>query len=1687
MDTKTNEEVVKEIVDKRGKVDIQTEMNDLFGNYNPEIQEVSDDFSFSTPSSDVMYANRKGTLLGKYENYIGGTNNEDRLARQQGFGEKVWNGVVKNTAKAGIYAAQTAVSLTYGVATAITEGRLSALFDNDLAYALDDGVTALETNFAHYYSDEEKSRSILGSLVTANFWFDQVGDGLAFIGGAILPSVILAPISGGASLAGVAPGVGRAVGTAAYKSAFKKALGKGLEKGLEKTAAEKAGMSALRAGVRRGAKFGEGIADTGRTAKYIAQSTFFEAGMEARHAMKNAMEEFSLTYQDENDGKLPGIEEISEYYKDVESMGMGVFWGNAALLSVTNIPMLGGAFGLNKIGLMSGAKESMNKFGNRIIGLGVRDAKKGGRELIKATKAQKALGTGYKVLKKPIAEGTEEMQQDVITKAGELYLASKYDDNADVISIAESYFSALGDTYTSKEGWGAFAVGAAVGFIGGVIPAGAGRLTRNRVDAFEGFGKTSYSAVSKQVEEAYGVVQQYETENFRKFNRANSVANLVDTGIPSDSDVITTMGYIQAAEKLKGFSDMRKDYFAAVDGIEIPADVRTDFGIESEEQVKKYKEGLKKNFDNQYDLYQKGVEFANGLGLENLNIQEGNIAEMKDAVTMMTMLGGENGTVANEYSAVIAKMTGETGTANAVKYQDEVISPRLKDTKKKYRRINDRIKAVTAEMIRVGNEVGTAETPEKQQELAKKQRLLVSKLSELREERDALAEIATDEIRNVSTKFGINKGQETLPDISEIIEQEDALEGFIKSLEVGGRKGDAVSLKYMLEQYKNHAIAAAELDIFTQRMLGDNYFKSDGGKKLMKSWLGDEYKDRKSFTDFVEKNEVAFEKVFGTYNLTSEQIAEDIENNKDLSDREKFKLEAVFRSRIAAESLRTSAFNASELITPTNEEVIPTDMDNVTRITAKSRTKVQGDTVTLGRKVTLDPTKSSPEQLRDYINEVSEQIDEIGGKPLGDQVKEIADKRKELRRLQADLVELDTTEGIEESVIEFGREQVQELESEIDELEAPLQFINSKDFETYSKLYKNKERTEDEQAQFEELSEQMDNWAHIAGTVTDGVQLTDVIDQLLNIEETETVKDSVTTEVTTEEVSQAEKSISTFNNYDVALNQSAVTAVRNKDGSMDVAGITKEGLADIVGEEIANKVGEHETKNTLIIPSDVILEINAQKRLVITDAIDGNPSVFSIVYETITGLDGTPQTRPLESDYIVDSTQEGVNDFGINEEALYAVKEGDELGFKVDDESEYNKNLLDEASEEMNLEVPLSEQEKDKLVKENTEERINSEESIKVTQKKIQEAVANGKATKRLEKKIADRKKVIEAQERAKVDKIKPKKPTQLSKETKEKLRNTLRIYVVNKEGQQVNVLKGIRPTSEQAENQTKEKFEALRAEITDNLEAIVSAYYAGESVEIASKVTAGRVFPGQLNLNLTQTETGVAREIKTFDKAMTDKIDDIGYVENGELKTKNGTKVDETLFLGKTIENSKGTEGKTPFVVFQRGGRRIAYPVKVSRKAPPVTSEQVTAVFNNQTLTDVQKAMEVNKLLAQAGFDLSESNNALVVLREGTLTEESIQAVTDKLSSKDYISSVDGWTSKQTTIEQDLSGNASIDIDTSRPFLSPKLQMDLSSIKVAEKVKTDVAKKKNSKTAVLGSDPRSRVRSKQAQDKMCD
>lgn len=1046
----TNEEVRTALTEKRNATSLSDRINSELGSVDLNIEKTVQDFGFTVPTYMVADVDRKGIIKPKYKNYVGGYGNENRLALQQGSGEKAFNGVVKFLAKSGLRAVGAIGTLTYGIGQAIADRDFRSITDNDLNRAIDDAEAALDRNFAHYYSDEELSRSILGKLGTANFWFDQVGDGLAFVAGALLPEVALTVATGGVGGISLAGSLARIGGRSALRrtagataGAFGRSGSSGLANALTKSSLRKAttaevrgltamsplrssvdqaGMSVLREAVRRGASrgaaIGRGLDATGRLGRYIGMGAFHEAGIESRHSFKEIMDEFTFTFL-EKEGRLPTLEEIREYSSIAEKATNNVFWGNVALLSVTNIPMLGKAYGLGSSGFLKETSRSFKSAGNRILGLEPKIVKGVAQEL-KPTRFQKVIGNVYKIGSKPIAEGIEEMSQGFMSGAGEKYVEAKYNGN-DSYTFLQGLKEIIPESLSTQEAWEEFTIGAVIGLLGGNLTKAGGVLAGKDMGGNWGIaglgGSESYAAAVERVNKLTEL-QRKSYNAFTSMNRANSVLQFNKTGESEViQDVVGDFEFFKGHEGLMSFEEMQKNYNTAVDMIEFTEEMKEEAGFATSEDVYAYKKSLKESFKERYNLYKDGQAFADNLGIGFL--KAGNQREVRDALAFQYMVGGRYNENAKNIAKTIARVTGIDGAFDALKFYDGAITERLQSLKSKYSELTEKRDATRKELVtqtqlldEAKNNLESARVAEKAEDIKKytdrvallnnNRTVLVSTLQQLESETNSVRSLANEEIKAVSERF-TDVSESPAPTIDDLLRSTKALEDYIAALNVSGKEGDAKVLMSLIEQYKVYGTMAFEADNFTQRMIASDFFSSREGEQTLKRIVGDEYKNRTEFREFLNSEEELFHKKFGFDELTPDQVVDRIENFDELSDREKFKVESLIRMGLATDL----AFVAGEVLADnvnksvnTDVSVVPeTDTSAIDAVNDVLTERIQGDTVFGTTAVFDESNPNRVEALRAYINQLVEQINLIKTKGLGDKALELGVLKQKIQRL----------------------------------------------------------------------------------------------------------------------------------------------------------------------------------------------------------------------------------------------------------------------------------------------------------------------------------------------------------------------------------------------------------------------------------------------------------------------------------------------------------------------------------------------------------------------------------------------------------------------------------------------------------------------------------------------------------------
>ena len=1043
----TNEDIKLKIeADKRRQSLEGTPYSKDFRNSMSDIR----DISYTTGFSQLYDKTWDGDYEMKYKNYLGLENNEDRLARQQSAWEQVGNGLSKNLMKTGLYALDGINTFTYGLYSAIKDGEIKSLWNNDVSNYLDDQAKRLDRNFANYYTNEEKSKGFLGRLWEnpANFLANDVAGGLAFVGGAVLPELALGVLTGGASIAPSLAKFGAKVG-------LKKAFGmadniaegvarEGIEAGVTRTASEIASQEA-RSGLRglvRGSNVGNTAGQVLNTARFVGQSTFFEAGMEARHNFKSSVEDYMTKYQ-EREGKLPSQDELTEFIRDAGKSADYVFAANVGLLSITNAAMFGKVFKLPSMNVET-------KIG-KLFGIDVTKLPTGKLAIKEATKAQKVLGKTYFLTKKPFSEGiVEEGMQGVFGHTMGNYLDSKYDPTQPDMTLMQSFGEALEEQYTTKEGWFEIGIGALIGSIGGNVSGDFG---------IEGVGKKGYKGAVKSLE---GKVNTYNTEvsnilhgktadSFKGLIRANSVLNYQanrEAGIdstPAFHDTLVNFNYIKANEALKGYTDTVLDFETAVDGMQLTEEQMKSFGFKDMAQVEEYKTALKENFKKDYDTYNEVEAVVNNLQVPDF--KEGDLAEFKDAVTFSLMAGKKAGTEAEKIANNLSQIIGTDGIYDALKFSqemDEKFDNNIQTLKEKQSRLEE----LKNEIIDVGQRLQESKDNEVlYKENSKKHLILAQEIKKLTDETIQLESVLESDFKAAQDNITFSPKQLATTSIRDIIQKLDSLQEYTDSLRKMGRTKEAENIETLLEQFKLYSSAEINSVNTIRRMASTNFYSTSEGKGLLSKIKGKDYSMSDQARKDIKDGEAIVRSILVKNGFEATDVDKTIEdllkNNTKLSEREKFKMESMLRATLAYKRIQEVVKEASEEQARTEQEAVK-----------KEDFSQEGDTIFMSKKLEGNDL-TNPETINELIKDITSQIDAIVNEPTAESLREIKAKEKQIEQLRQQIIDLQNQPVKEQEISQttsINKNEIEAKKAEIIQTNEPnIQTIGNVTFGTANK------------------------------------------------------------------------------------------------------------------------------------------------------------------------------------------------------------------------------------------------------------------------------------------------------------------------------------------------------------------------------------------------------------------------------------------------------------------------------------------------------------------------------------------------------------------------------------------------------------------------------------------------------------
>lgn len=540
---------------------------------------------------DSRYRLSTGEWIPKYESYINNVDNDDRLSKNQSGWEKTYRGLGKFIYKSTLYGIGGVGQSIYGLKELVTKGTLSAISDNGFADWLDDMDKRGDYTLNHYYSKEERDAGFLKSMLTTNFWTNDLLSGAAFTAGAVLSSYAFA----GAGLMNAARMGARIGATIA---------------GMGKAAsATKTGFNAM----LRAARIGRGIGKGLDNLTFMSTSTLWEASVESRSGLMESEENFKQAYRNAY-GREASYEELMKFRADNADAANVIFAANIGILTLSNIVMFGYMFGMDL---------GVDKFIKRnIFGVGAERMDNGALRAITPKKWQKIAGNTFNIIKRPVSEGLfEEGLQGVSSKSAEDWVESRYNPMAirQNIGYMEAIKNGFKETYGSSQGWKEIGIGMIIGSVMGGKTFGGIKewsqdMSRNKgmVDAYNANAGALTTAAIRAIRGSMALNAQL--SGLKTDNNADDIPNsrIVDKTF-SDA-VFNRLRYDQEMGML---DDTKENFKTVIESIP-NSDIASDMNM-TDEQVNEYKADLVNEFNKKVDNFIMANRFADSLtdGISN--------------------------------------------------------------------------------------------------------------------------------------------------------------------------------------------------------------------------------------------------------------------------------------------------------------------------------------------------------------------------------------------------------------------------------------------------------------------------------------------------------------------------------------------------------------------------------------------------------------------------------------------------------------------------------------------------------------------------------------------------------------------------------------------------------------------------------------------------------------------------------------------------------------------------------------------------------------------------------------------------------------------------------------------------------------------------------------------------------------
>jgi hypothetical protein len=1538
--------------------------------------------AYDIPVSTLYDRNRDGSYTAKYLkegklDYVGPEGNEDRLARQQSALDKIGLGTTRMGSKIGIYALDAVFGTANGIFEAINAGEWSKIWDNDLSNMFDDLDKSVSKNLAVYKTEDYYQKNILENMFTNPLTFitGDLFDGLAFVGGAMLPELGMAIISGGATAPSSLAKVGARLGV----------------KSMQKSKA----MSVAR--MYNNAKWGEKAGDLVRTTGFLARTSNFEASVEARHNYHEAVDNY-LRYFEESNGRPPSTEELTRFMDDARGSANGVHLANLAILSVSNMAMFGKTFGVgNKM------RQSVNDFGNNIIGLKPILDPKTRKLVLNPTKSQKVIGNAYKILSKPAIEGLyEEGFQGVAGETMQNYLESMYDPKYDgSMGLMANIADAFAHTYGTKEGWNEIGLGMIIGSLGGTLTSMAtskpmtGKFS---VEPLPGFGSDSYSSklndLQKTVTEQNQRFEDLSKVITKQMNSANSAlafSQRAQDGVTSSAMETITGGmvglkFLESQMHLKSVDEVVDDYRTIVESTELDPSIRETLGLQDKADESAYKESMIENFALIAEDYKSAKKFVDRLGLDGVEVavSEGNKALISDIAISGMVMGQLAKRAGTDIAQTISSLVGDSGIADAALFYANLdkkgkevareLDKTRRDIDKARAKLTEYTKKLEGMVASPGLSNKSLET--RRNRLAEKRMVMAQRVSELEQQQERITKNLEYKSKVDSVEIDsdavVSPSRQTIIDNLEKLQQ---LDEFSRIMREEGDPATADTLDFLVSEFKSMMDMSNEMNDFIRAMGDTNFFTSDKYQGLLGSLIGTRYAMTEEFRKELRDNQELIDRQMNLvgyrgYNTVEELVENVLEKNTKISDREKFRMESLIRMFLNTRGLAQMAEDSLQ-----NEQAVQ-EVEKISTVDP-----LTGDTISLTRVIDIESKGLNNIDILDQlINEMVSAIDRSNGLKRGTEASKILSRLDELSK-ERDAIEK-AADKTDEQVAKLEEIQKEEetLKGKLEKI-STVKIIDQQDISRVEDLLAKRETeeglNEEEIEELVDLESYFDQWMDFTGAVAQGLRLSDLIRlkaQLQNTEITE-LPNLVAIPSATKALRGDMGEKGSGANYNLTQTYDTVMASTVKNGNISITGMSYEELVEMAGMEFDTVEDAYENSlgNVVITPATRSM-LNEQSNLKINPRSARVKTNFSVVLHK--GADG--KLKPLPSPFKKDFHGRK----RMNPNSLYEVNPQDKVTLTINPRDPYNQQLLD-----------------DYRNAKNDKERKAAKEALK---------------------------------------------------------RGLVIRQVIG--GEFSGVLKSKRNVEIKQKGDS--RFEAMRDELIDNDEFFNKLLNdnAVQSLPFSGDVTVKKVYLGHPNLNYVEAENGeVEIESLPISEADASKIVDIGYLEKGQLKTRSKEKGIDTSFIQDEVEKSQGNE-KYPVVVIEKGGRKIAYPVEV-RKLEAESLDRFNTTWKSDSMSNEEKVYALNNMLAQRGLDIKDIGNAFTF--QNIENGEFFENIVAKLESIDYFYNVEDWVKKDSDMKAILTEQVLIDLNLSNPFHSPKAMLNFDGLDIPNSHKPSVSSPK--------------------------